>query len=80
MRRHVVLPTTWACCMGDVQEFDVELRAHREFFLNVRLRTYRLCALGGLRRRGLADCDGVAGALSCIPRLASGLTAFHVLR
>ena len=35
MRRHVVLPTTWACCMGDVQEFDVELRAPREFFLTL---------------------------------------------
>ena len=39
--------------MGDVQEFDVELRAHREFERHYRMR--RLC--------GLADYDGVAWAM-----------------
>ena len=86
MRRHVVAKTTWACCMGDVQEFDVELRAHRGILSfwypdcglgsfgfpdgilsYVRLRAYRICALGELRRCGLwyvPYCDGGAGALS----------------
>ena len=53
--------------MGDAQEFNVELRAHREFFLTLGYgpSEYVLRAGFAVAVCGYGPyCDGVAGALS----------------